>query len=99
MSDMEVKYQACNLGYALLRNINDNFESVSFAILGKGDVQVKVALTKRTPAEDEYIYDLTAEFAARQETDCVLKPVVEVGKNIATLTHVVYRRAKPNVIL
>lgn len=77
--EIEVKYQACNLSDALCRNINDNFESVSFEIIDNGDIQTKIVLSELTEQEEEYIDDLMAEFSAKQENDCVLKPVIEVG--------------------
>jgi hypothetical protein len=75
----EIKYQSCNLVDALCRNINDNFKSVSFEILEKGNIQIKIVLTKLTKTEEEYIDDLIAEFSAMQERNCVLEPIIELG--------------------
>lgn len=92
MTEIEIKYQACNLCDALHRNINDNFKSVSFEILRSGDIQIKIVLEKLTEAEENYIEDISAEFLAKQQRDCVLKPVVEVGTNIPPLKHTVYQK-------
>lgn len=90
MTEIEVKYQACNLSDALHRNINDNFENVSFEILGNGDIQIKVILNKKTEIEDDYIEDISTEFSAKQQTNCVLKPLVEIGENRLPFKNIVY---------
>jgi len=77
--EIEVKYQACALNEALIRNINDNFESVSFEILDSGDIQTKIILSELTKQEEQYIDDFVSEFSAKQEKDCVLKPIIEIG--------------------
>jgi len=92
MTGMEIKYQACNLCDALHRNINDNFKSVSFEILRSGDIQIKIVLEQLTKAEEDYIEDISAEFSAKQQRDCVLKPVVEVGADILPLKYIVYQK-------
>jgi hypothetical protein len=89
--EIEVKYQTCNLCDALHRNINDNFESVSFEILDNGDIQTKVVLLEFSGQEEDYIDDLIAEFSALQERDCVLKPIVEV-KDGLPLKNLVYKK-------
>lgn len=89
--EIEEKYQSCNLCDALCRNINDNFNSISFEILRSGDIQVKVILEKRTEIENEYIDDMITEFSAKQENDCVLKPIIEIGKN-PPLKNLIYQR-------
>jgi len=91
--EIEVKYQTCALAEALIRNINDNFESVSFEILDNGDVQTKIVLFDLTEQEDEYVDDLMAEFSAKQENDCVLKPIVEIGDS-PPLKNLVYQKEK-----
>lgn len=89
--DIEVKFQVCALNEALIRNINDNFESVSFEIHDNGDIQTKIVLSELTDREEEFIDDLTAEFSAKQENDCVLKPIIEIGKN-SPLQIIVYQK-------
>ncbi len=91
MIEIEVKYQACNLCDAICRNINDNFESVSFEITDNGDIQTKIILSEFTEQEEEYIDDLIAEFSAKQENDCILKPIVEIGDNLP-LKNIVYQK-------
>ena len=88
----ELKYQACNLCDALHRNINDNFESVSFEICDDGNLQVKIILEERTEVEDEYIDDMITEFEALQQTNCVREPLVEIGKNKLPLKNLVYQK-------
>lgn len=89
--EIEVKCQTCALSEALNRNINDNFESVSFEILDNGDIQTKIVLSELTEQEEEYVDDLMAEFSAKQENDCVLKPVIEVGDS-PPLKYLVYQK-------
>ena len=89
----EIKFQACNLCYAMLRNINDNFESVSFTICDDGDIQVKIILTKKSVVEEGYIDDLIAEFTAKQEGDKVRVPDIVVGKNHQPLDNLVFRKS------
>lgn len=88
----EIKYQSCNLCNALHRNINDNFESVSFKIYDSGEIQVKVVLTKKTEIEAEYIDDMITEFEALQETNCVKEPKIVTGKNNPPLENLVYKK-------
>lgn len=89
--EIEVKYQTCNLCDALHRNINDNFESVSFEILDNGEIQTKIVLVELTEQEEEYIDDLIAEFSALQERNCILKPIVDIG-NSPPLQNIVYQK-------
>lgn len=89
--EIEVKYPACNLSDALCRNINDNFESVSFEIIDNGDIQTKIVLSELTEQEEEYIDDLIAEFSALQERNCILKPIVDIG-NSPPLQNIVYQK-------
>lgn len=91
MITIEEKYQSCNLCDALHRNINDNFESVSFEILNNGDIKIKIVLSKLTEQELEYIDDLTAEFEAVQEKNCVSELIVEIGDS-SPLKNVVYHK-------
>jgi|GEM_PF-968320 len=92
-SIIEIMYQASNLCDALLRNINDNFISVSFDFDSNNDILVKVILIKRTGVEDGYIEDMSAEFSASQQTDCVRKVHVEVGKHHLPLQNLVYQKS------
>jgi len=92
MIEIEVKYQACLLSNSLCRNINDNFNSISFEIYKSGDIRVKIILEEKTEVEDEYIYDMIAEFEASQQTDCVKTVEIEVGINNLPLKHLVYRK-------
>lgn len=87
---IEIKYQACNLCDALCRNINDNFESVSFEIIDNGDIQIKIVLSELTEQEEDYIDDLMAEFSAQQENNCVLSPIIEIGHS-PPLKNIVYK--------
>ena len=89
--EIEVKYQACALNEALIRNINDNFESVSFEIFENEDIQTKVVLSEMTEQEEECVDDLIAEFAAKQEKDCVLSPIIEIGGS-PPLKYIVYQK-------
>ncbi len=88
---IELKYQACNIADALCRNINNNFESISFEIMNSGEILIKIILSELTEQEEEYIDDFIAEFSSAQERDCVLKPLIEVGHS-SPLPNIVYRK-------
>jgi hypothetical protein len=88
----EVKYQYCNLCDALHRNINDNFESVSFDIDTRGEIQVQVVLLSQTSVELDYIDDLMCEFFASQQRDIVKMAIVTVDSNRLPLENIVYAR-------
>lgn len=90
--DYYIKYQACNLCDSLHRNINDNFKSVSFEVLENGDVQTKIVLRKMTQVEEGFIEDISVEFSSKQQRDCVLKPIIEVGTSIPPLKNIVYQQ-------
>jgi hypothetical protein len=88
----EIEYQSCNISNAMLRNVNDNFISVSFDFLSNRDIIIKVVLKKKTVVEDSYIEDMIAEFTAVQKSDCVQNPLVEVGYQHAPLQNLVYQQ-------
>lgn len=88
----EIKYQFCNLSNALHRNINDNFNSISFEIDTTGEIQVKIVLLNQTPVELDYIDDLMCEFSALQESDIVKMAIVTVDSNSLPLENVVFAR-------
>jgi hypothetical protein len=90
---LDIKYHACLLCDAMVRNINENFSCISFEILSGGDVQVQVILDIATSAEYEYIDDLMAEFTTMQQTDCVKTPKIEIGRNRVPLKNIVFRKA------
>ena len=89
----EIRYQACNICNSMLRNINDNFLTVSFDFLDDGNLLVKVVLKQKGKSEVEYIDDMIAELSALQESNCVSKPQVEVGSQHSPLRHLVYQRS------
>ena len=91
--EIEIKYQACNICDALHRNINDKFKSVSFEILDNGNIQTKIILLELTEQAKDYIDDFSVELSAKQEDDCVLKPIVEIGNNSQPLQNIVYQQA------
>ena len=76
----EIKFQTCNIGDAMLRNINNNFLSISFN-LENGDVQVKIIMEEKTIIEENYIDDFVTELAALQNSNCIKKPIIELGNN------------------
>jgi hypothetical protein len=88
-----IKYQACNICNALLRNINDNFISVSFDFVKDGEILVKIVLEKRTKVEDAYIDDIITEFAALQKSNCVKAPQIETENHHMPLQNLVYQKA------
>lgn len=91
MMELEIKYQACNISDSLCRNINDNFNSVSFELLNNGEIQIKIVLHELTHNEEEYIEDFIVEFSALQELNSVLIPIVEIGRS-SPLKHIVYQK-------
>lgn len=88
--EIEVQYQTCALNEASIRNINDNFRSISFEILDNGNIQTKIVLAILTELEQQYIDDLVGEFSAKQTNDCVLKPITVVGDYLP-LKNLVYQ--------
>jgi hypothetical protein len=88
-----MKFQFCNLIDALHRNVTDNFESVSFNITTDKFIQVQVILNKKANADIEYIDDLITEFAALQEVDNVLPPIVKIKGDALPLQYVVFKQA------
>jgi hypothetical protein len=93
--ELYIAYQSCNLSQALLRNINDNFISVSFSVLMTGEILVKIVLEQQSEKELEYIDDLMAEFSSIQTLNCVLPVNVHIGLDILPSEHLVYTRKKP----
>lgn len=92
MNDKFIDMQISNLADALVRNINDNFISVSFDILNNGHIYVKIILEKYTEVEKEYIEDISGEFTASQESDIVEEFEVIVDKKNRPLKYLVFRR-------
>lgn len=89
----EAKSQACNLCDALHRNIDDSFHSISFEIRKNGMIQVKVILTIYTVNYKEIIEDISTEFSALQESNCVLPFIVVLASaDQNPLPHVVFRK-------
>lgn len=80
-TNIEIMFQANNLSHAMVRNINDNFSSVSFRIEPDGKIQVRIVLYERTEVEEELISDMMAEFSALQEFDKVNAPELLVGSH------------------
>ncbi len=90
MTTIEIKYQACNLCQAMHRNVNDNFQHVSFDVDNHGYVQVQIILSIQTEQEEDYIDDIMGEFLALQLSNCVLKAIVKVGQ-YPPLSNIVYQ--------
>ncbi len=90
----EIKFQTSNICDALLRNINNNFLSVSFNIsIGKA-IDVKIILEKKTEVEDGYIEDFFAELSAAQQSDRTIEVRVEVGGDFLPLEYLVYSKSR-----
>lgn len=87
-----IEYQTCNLCQAMLRNINDNFLSVSFDLIGDGDIVVRIVLAQRSDVEEGYIDDIMAEFASLQDSNCIRPPQLQVGLDKLPLRYLVYRK-------
>lgn len=92
--DYRIKYQACCLTDALHRNINDNFENISFDIEVNGDIQVKIILNNLTEVEKEYINDISVEFSSFQSEDIVRQFIITTkdGMDIKPLKNVIYKK-------
>jgi hypothetical protein len=54
------------------------------ALIRSGYIQIKIVLKEITIDEENYIEDILAEFSAKQQRDCVLKPIVENGLRLLT---------------
>ena len=89
----ETKLQACNLCDALHRNINDDFQSVSFDFDDKNDIQVKIVMNKDIEQNNELFEDISVEFSAVQMTDCVKPFLIVLAKdNDLPLKNIVYKQ-------
>ncbi len=86
-----IKVLSCRLLISLLRNINDNFESISFDLKENGDIQVKVILSQIGDCEKELIEDIEAEFTATQEEDIVLPFLVTDNMFDSLFQNVVFK--------
>lgn len=87
----DIKLQTCNICDAMLRNMNDNFKSVSFDYFNHGDIQLKIILKAKTEIEDDYIEDMVTEFSALQQFNIVLKPQIMIGNEHKPLKYLVYQ--------
>lgn len=92
MNSNLIKIQKSELIDALVRNVTDNFNNVSFTFLASGCIQIRVILNKQTEIEDECINDLGGEFEAQQDFGTVEKIEVFVGEAISPLEHVVFNK-------
>jgi hypothetical protein len=88
----QIKLQACNLCDAMHRNINDNFQSVSFRIESNDEISVKIVLSNMTDEEEEYIDDIISEFESRQENNNVKKVVLTKDKASLPYENIVYQK-------
>jgi hypothetical protein len=88
----EVKFQYINLRDALIRNLNDNFISVSFEIIDGGDVQTQFILSAVTETEMGYIADIMAEFSLHQFKNTVLPPKIVLNSYTVFLENVVFSK-------
>jgi len=87
----EIRFQASCLCQALVRNINQNFVSVSFEVLYDGTILVRFGLSSRSQIEEELIEDAIAEFSSMQEVDCIRAPEIRLWPFNDCLTNIVYR--------
>jgi len=88
----EIKIKTSELCQAMVRNINDNFLSVSFAILLKKQIKIKIILLIQSNVEVELIYDLTAEFVALQTGYKIYPPIVSSFENDLPLECIIFSR-------
>jgi hypothetical protein len=88
----QIKKITSELCQAMLRNVNENFDSVSFDVLPDNDIQVRVILKNGTEKEEELIDDLIAEFSALQESD-IIRPAQICSLEEAPLPFLVYKHS------
>lgn len=78
-----------NISYAMLRNINNNFFSISFDIVGE-DIQLKIILHKKRDIEKRMVDDMIEELSSITETNTILKPIITTDLKAEKLEYIVY---------
>lgn len=92
MNEFFINLQKSNLADALVRNINDNFISVSFDVAKNGFIQIRIIVEEYTSVEEDYIEDIAGEFTASQESDILEDIEIVVNKDSRPLRHIVFNR-------
>lgn len=90
----QIKLIYSNICYAMLRNINHNFFSVSFGLI-KGNVQVKVILFKKGLREENQIDDLIGELSSLSKNNSILEPIITTELTCEKLEYLVYGIDEP----
>lgn len=85
-----IKYHTCNICSSMLRNINDNFKSVSFRVESKGYISLRIVLLNRTETEEDYIEDLVGELSAFEGSEQIKEVQIMVGSDHLPLENLVY---------
>jgi hypothetical protein len=91
VKDDYIKYQTSALADSLIGSIGINFQSISFNIIENGFIQVLIVLKYQSNIDDELIEDIMCEFCARQENDCVLKPIIKIGNSFNPFPYLVFK--------
>jgi hypothetical protein len=86
----DVKLVFCSLCQAMLRNINNNFKSVSFDIFN-GNVKVKVVLFQIDDDDESLIKDMMAELSSMSETNNILTAQIETDAGQDYCRYLLYR--------
>lgn len=92
MNDIFIKRLIVELCDSTIRNINDNFRSISFTIEKDRSIKIKIILDIITEKEYDYIDDISAEFEAVQEGDILKDIEITTDINSKVLPFVTYCR-------
>lgn len=85
----QIKLIYSNICYAMLRNINHNFFSISFG-LENDNVQVKIILFDKGLAEENQIEDFIGELSSIAESNTILEPIITTDLKEEKLEYIVY---------
>ncbi|KIO76869.1 hypothetical protein TH53_12225 [Pedobacter lusitanus] len=88
--EYNVKLIYSNLCNAMIRNVNNNFYSISFDILQNEDIQVKIILYSYNEDEKNLVEDLMAEFSALEEKNNVLAAILTTDFKELKLRYKIY---------
>ncbi len=92
-NEIEMMFHACNVCQALVRNISNNFLSVSFALTRSKLIDLKISLESATLTDYNLIEDFVAELSALYEYDCVGNVLIVEGSEHLPLSNLVYLRS------
>jgi len=86
-----LKYQHSCIVNALLENITDNFECVSFKCYGYEEIDVMIILCEITKIEEDCITDFFWELDIAQDSwNGINNRIISTSRNLMPLDNIVY---------